>query len=122
MENEKLKNLRLEIEKLVDLYAKEKYKPISFVPGKTIIPPSGKLIGEKELQNMVSASLPLPLFMKYCISSPLGSFVVILDAVAEESPPPPPPVATTWNGATCRPPACATGVPPWRRRQISSSH
>ena len=57
MENEKLKNLRLEIEKLVDLYAKEKYKPISFVPGKTIIPPSGKLIGEKELQNMVSASL-----------------------------------------------------------------
>lgn len=57
MENEKLENLRLEIEKLVDLYAKEKYKPISFIPGKTIIPPSGKLIGEKELQNMVSASL-----------------------------------------------------------------
>ncbi|KAI7223991.1 hypothetical protein KC333_g20 [Hortaea werneckii] len=52
--------------------------------------------------NMVSASLPLPLFMKYCMSSPLGSFVVILDAVAEESPPPPPPETDVLLGSRPR--------------------
>jgi CDP-6-deoxy-D-xylo-4-hexulose-3-dehydrase len=57
MENKKLENLRLEIANLVTKYCEEKYKPISFVGGKTVIPPSGKLIGEKELQNMVAASL-----------------------------------------------------------------
>ena len=29
----------------------------AFVPGETVIPPSGKLLGEEELQNMVAASL-----------------------------------------------------------------
>tara|TARA_X000000950_G_scaffold14462_1_gene15655 strand:- start:28733 stop:30055 length:1323 start_codon:yes stop_codon:yes gene_type:complete len=57
MENEKLKNLRSEIVDLVTKYAEEKYKPIPFIGGETIIPPSGKLIGEQELQNMVAASL-----------------------------------------------------------------
>ncbi len=57
MENEKLENLRLEIANLVTKYSEEKYKQISFVGGETIIPPSGKLIGEDEIQNMVAASL-----------------------------------------------------------------
>lgn len=57
MENEKLKNLRLEIASLVTKYSEEKYKPVAFVAGETVIPPSGKLMGEEELQNMVAASL-----------------------------------------------------------------
>ena len=57
MENSKLENLRLEIADLVTKYAEEKYKPTAFVGGETVIPPSGKLMGEEELQNMVAASL-----------------------------------------------------------------
>ena len=57
MENEKLENLRLEIASLVTKYSEEKYKPTPFVGGETVIPPSGKLMGEEELQNMVAASL-----------------------------------------------------------------
>ena len=57
MENEKLENLRLEIANLVTKYSEEKYKPVAFVGGETLIPPSGKLMGEEELQNMVAASL-----------------------------------------------------------------
>ena len=57
MENKKLENLRKEIADLVTNYAKEKYKPTYFVGGETVIPPSGKLMGEEELQNMVAASL-----------------------------------------------------------------
>lgn len=52
-----LEKLRTEIATLVSAYAKEQYKEKAFVPGETIIPPSGKLIGEEELQNMVAASL-----------------------------------------------------------------
>jgi CDP-4-dehydro-6-deoxyglucose reductase, E1 len=57
MANDKLENLRVEIADLVTKYAEEKYKPTVFVEGETVIPPSGKLLGEEELQNMVSASL-----------------------------------------------------------------
>ena len=57
MENKKLENLRLEIGNLVTKYSEEKYKPIAFVGGETVIPPSGKLLGEEEIQNMVAASL-----------------------------------------------------------------
>jgi CDP-6-deoxy-D-xylo-4-hexulose-3-dehydrase len=57
MENEKLENLRLEIARLVTKYSEEKYKSVAFVGGETVIPPSGKLMGEEELQNMVAASL-----------------------------------------------------------------
>ncbi|MDB9846684.1 lipopolysaccharide biosynthesis protein RfbH [Flavobacteriaceae bacterium] len=57
MENKKLENLRVEIANLVTKYSKEKYQPTSFVGGETVIPPSGKLMGEEELQNMVAASL-----------------------------------------------------------------
>jgi len=53
----KLDNLRQNILSLVKEYSEEKYKPQGFVPGETIIPPSGKLIGEEELSNMVEASL-----------------------------------------------------------------
>jgi len=52
-----LETLRSEIAALVSSYAKEQYKVKAFVPGETVIPPSGKLLGEEELQNMVAASL-----------------------------------------------------------------
>jgi CDP-6-deoxy-D-xylo-4-hexulose-3-dehydrase len=52
-----LEKLRAEIATLVSTYAKEQYKEKQFEPGKTVIPPSGKLLGEEELQNMVAASL-----------------------------------------------------------------
>ncbi|MFM2231294.1 MAG: hypothetical protein RL607_2552 [Bacteroidota bacterium] len=55
--DKKLETLRTEIASLVSLYAKEQYKEKAFVPGETVIPPSGKLLGEEELQNMVAASL-----------------------------------------------------------------
>ena len=57
MENNKLENFRKEIAGLVTKYSEEKYKRTSFVGGETTIPPSGKLMGEEELQNMVAASL-----------------------------------------------------------------
>jgi CDP-6-deoxy-D-xylo-4-hexulose-3-dehydrase len=52
-----LENLRTEIATLVSAFAKEQYKEKLFIPGETVIPPSGKLLGEEELQNMVAASL-----------------------------------------------------------------
>ena len=52
MENKKLENLRLEIANLVTKYSEEKYKPITFVGGEAIIPPSGKLMGEEELPSI----------------------------------------------------------------------
>jgi CDP-6-deoxy-D-xylo-4-hexulose-3-dehydrase len=54
---EKLNSLRKDIADLVTKYAEEQYKPQAFIPGTTVIPPSGKLLGEEELQNMVAASL-----------------------------------------------------------------
>lgn len=54
---QKLLSLREKIAVLVGEYAKEQYAPKPFVPGETVIPPSGKVIGEQELQNMVAASL-----------------------------------------------------------------
>ena len=54
---DKLNSLRKDIASLVTEYAKEQYKTKPFVAGETVIPPSGKLLGEEELQNMVSASL-----------------------------------------------------------------
>lgn len=85
-----LETLRAEIASLVSAYAKEQYEEKPFVPGETIIPPSGKLLGEEELQNMVAASLDgwlttgrfnsefekkLALFLgvKYCLSVNSGS-------------------------------------------------
>lgn len=49
--------LRLEISKLVEQFAKLALAPKPFEPGQTVIPPSGKVIGARELQLMVEASL-----------------------------------------------------------------
>ena len=49
--------LRQDIAALVADYAALAYTPVPFVPGKTIIPPSGKVLGATELQFMVEASL-----------------------------------------------------------------
>ncbi len=54
---QKQEHLRKEIASLVSQFATEKYAKQDFVPGKTVIPPSGKVLGEAELQNMVAASL-----------------------------------------------------------------
>lgn len=52
-----LAQLRKEIGNLVGQYAKDALAPAPFVPGKTVVPPSGKLLGAEELQMMVEASL-----------------------------------------------------------------
>ena len=49
--------LRSQILTLVDQYARIAMAPAAFVPGQTVIPPSGKVIGSGELKNMVEASL-----------------------------------------------------------------
>ena len=38
-------------------FASQKNEEKSFTPGETVVPPSGKVIGEQEIQNMVAASL-----------------------------------------------------------------
>jgi CDP-4-dehydro-6-deoxyglucose reductase, E1 len=55
--NEKTKALRAQISKLVEEYAACSLEPNPYVPGVTMIPPSGKLIDAAELKNMVEASL-----------------------------------------------------------------
>lgn len=50
-------SIRKEIAELVSQYAALQYVEKEFVPGETVIPPSGKVIGETELQYMVEASL-----------------------------------------------------------------
>jgi CDP-6-deoxy-D-xylo-4-hexulose-3-dehydrase len=49
--------LRSQIATLVKQYADLAYAPNAFEPGKNVVPPSGKVIGAAELQNMVEASL-----------------------------------------------------------------
>jgi len=49
--------LRLEIAHLVQEFADIKYTEKTFKPGRSVVSPSGKVIGAKELQHMVSASL-----------------------------------------------------------------
>ncbi|MDP9902186.1 CDP-6-deoxy-D-xylo-4-hexulose-3-dehydrase [Variovorax ginsengisoli] len=49
--------LRKQIAELVQQYADITYAPKPFVPGESIVPVSGKVIGAKELQLMVEASL-----------------------------------------------------------------
>src|SRR5262249_6379770 len=50
-------DLRQRIGDLVAEYAALAHAPTRFVPGTTVIPASGKVIGGHELQNMVDASL-----------------------------------------------------------------
>ena len=52
-----LNNLRNEIAVLVGKYTTEAYKQKAFVPGESVIPPAGKVLGNEEIQNMVDASL-----------------------------------------------------------------
>ncbi|HXU92213.1 MAG TPA: lipopolysaccharide biosynthesis protein RfbH, partial [Gallionella sp.] len=49
--------LRAQIADLVKQYADLAYAPGTFEPGKNAVPPSGKVIGAAELQNLVDASL-----------------------------------------------------------------
>ncbi|MFA9439814.1 lipopolysaccharide biosynthesis protein RfbH [Uliginosibacterium sp. sgz301328] len=55
--NEKLAALRQDIAKMVDEYARIQYEPRAFVPGASVVPPSGKVIDGEELKLMVEASL-----------------------------------------------------------------
>lgn len=57
MQNAKTDALREQIARLVDEYAAIALAPAPFLPGATVVPPSGKVIGAAELQNMVAASL-----------------------------------------------------------------
>ena len=57
MENAKTQTLREQIAKLVDEYAAIALAPQPFLPGLTVVPPSGKVVGAEELKNMVEASL-----------------------------------------------------------------
>jgi len=57
MENNKTQILREQISRLVEEYAAVALAPEPFLPGLSVVPPSGKLIGEEELKNMVEASL-----------------------------------------------------------------
>ena len=50
-------SIREEIAELVKDYAAIQFKENEFIPGETVVPPSGKVIGELELQYMVEASL-----------------------------------------------------------------
>ena len=52
-----LDKLRSQISALVQQYADIAYAPKPFVPGQSTVPVSGKVIGAKELQLMVEASL-----------------------------------------------------------------
>ncbi|HEY4083295.1 MAG TPA: lipopolysaccharide biosynthesis protein RfbH [Burkholderiaceae bacterium] len=55
--NPQLDKLRSQIATLVQQYADIAYAPKAFVPGESVIPVSGKVLGAKELQLMVDASL-----------------------------------------------------------------
>jgi CDP-6-deoxy-D-xylo-4-hexulose-3-dehydrase len=56
-EKSKQNELRRKILQLVDEYAEIEFAPQVFQSGRTLVPPSGKLIDGAELKNMVEASL-----------------------------------------------------------------
>lgn len=57
MDNPKTQALREQIVNLVDQYAAIALAPQPFLPGASVVPPSGKVVGPEELKNMVNASL-----------------------------------------------------------------
>jgi len=57
MDNPKSQAIREQIASLVSEYAAIALRPQPFLPGLTVVPPSGKLIDEAELKAMVEASL-----------------------------------------------------------------
>ncbi len=54
---DRLQAVRNEIAALVEEYARLAYEPRPFEPGKTAVPPAGKVLGAPELRNLVEASL-----------------------------------------------------------------
>lgn len=50
-------DLRKQIRQLVGQYAEAQFAPKPFVPGESVIPPAGKVIGAPEIELMVEASL-----------------------------------------------------------------
>lgn len=54
---DRMNQIRAEIAQLVDEFASIKYRSQIFESGKTLVPPSGKVLGGAELKNMVEASL-----------------------------------------------------------------
>jgi CDP-6-deoxy-D-xylo-4-hexulose-3-dehydrase len=54
---DKLQEIRNKIAALVDEFSAIQYEPKAFIPGSTIVPPSGKVIDAAELKNMVDSSL-----------------------------------------------------------------
>lgn len=57
MQNAKTQALRAQIAQLVEEYAAIALAPDLFLPGGSVVPPSGKLLDAAELKNMVDASL-----------------------------------------------------------------
>jgi CDP-6-deoxy-D-xylo-4-hexulose-3-dehydrase len=57
MQNARTQDLREQIAKLVDEYATIALAPQAFLPGISVVPPSGKLLDAAELKLMVEASL-----------------------------------------------------------------
>ena len=57
MNDTKAQTLRAQIAALIDEYAAIRFADKPFTPGRTAVPPSGKMIGATELKNMVDASL-----------------------------------------------------------------
>ena len=57
MQNAETQAIREKIAKLVGDYAAIALVPQTFVPGTSVVPPSGKVLGAEELKNMVEASL-----------------------------------------------------------------
>ena len=57
MSSDQKKKIRNKISDLVKKYSDLEFKKRKFIPGKTTIPSTGKVIGDLELQNMVEASL-----------------------------------------------------------------
>jgi len=54
---DKLQEIRNKIAVLVEEFSVIQYESKTFIPGSTIVPPSGKVIDAAELKNMVEASL-----------------------------------------------------------------
>jgi CDP-4-dehydro-6-deoxyglucose reductase, E1 len=50
-------DIRKKIAELVEVFSQENFKKEIFIPGVTLVPVSGKVIGSLELKNMVEASL-----------------------------------------------------------------
>tara|TARA_B110000977_G_scaffold135974_1_gene172918 strand:- start:7667 stop:8989 length:1323 start_codon:yes stop_codon:yes gene_type:complete len=57
MEKENIESLREDIAILVEKYANQTLAPKKFIPGESVIPPSGKLLDASEIKLMVEASL-----------------------------------------------------------------